>query len=324
MRAAVSTRYGPPEVVQVVDDAPEPEVGRRRPARAGARDDGQPHRLRLPRGRTRSSSAPISGLRRPKVDVWGTEYAGVVERVGREVTRFAPGDQVFGYAEGASARTPSSSPWPSPRSSRRCPTASTCPRRGRDRGRPLRAERHPARRDRAGRAGARPRRDRRDRVGGGAAARRPRRARHRHRAHRARRAGARARRPPGRRPRGARTSPRIDETVDVVLDMVGKSTFGACRRILDRDGVYVSCDLGPFAQNIALPLVTKVGPRPPGRLPVPDRDARRCSSTCARAWRAARSARCSTRRPSRSRTSSRPTATSRPARRSATSSSPST
>ena len=26
MRAAVSTRYGPPEVVHVVDDAPEPEV----------------------------------------------------------------------------------------------------------------------------------------------------------------------------------------------------------------------------------------------------------------------------------------------------------
>ena len=32
--------------------------------------------------------------------MWGTEYAGVVERVGREVTRFAPGDEVFGYAEG--------------------------------------------------------------------------------------------------------------------------------------------------------------------------------------------------------------------------------
>ncbi len=51
----------------------------------------------------------------------------------------------------------------------------------------------------------------------------------------------------------------IDETVDVVLDLVGKSTFGACRRLLTPHGVYVSSDLGPYAQNIALPLVTKLG-----------------------------------------------------------------
>ena len=51
----------------------------------------------------------------------------------------------------------------------------------------------------------------------------------------------------------------IDETVDVVLDLVGKSTFGVCRRILAADGVYISSDLGPFAQNLALPLVTKIG-----------------------------------------------------------------
>jgi NADPH:quinone reductase-like Zn-dependent oxidoreductase len=51
----------------------------------------------------------------------------------------------------------------------------------------------------------------------------------------------------------------IDETVDVVLDLVGKSTFGACRRLLTPDGVYVSSDLGPYAQNVALPLVTRIG-----------------------------------------------------------------
>jgi NADPH:quinone reductase-like Zn-dependent oxidoreductase len=44
-----------------------------------------------------------------------------------------------------------------------------------------------------------------------------------------------------------------------VLDLVGKSTFGACRRLLGPRGVYVSSDLGPFAQNVALPLVTKLG-----------------------------------------------------------------
>ena len=44
-----------------------------------------------------------------------------------------------------------------------------------------------------------------------------------------------------------------------MLDLVGKSTFGACRRILAPDGVYISSDLGPFAQNVVLPLVTKIG-----------------------------------------------------------------
>ena len=42
----------------------------------------------------------MTGWRGPKFPVWGTEYAGVVERVGPQVTRFAPGDRVFGYAEG--------------------------------------------------------------------------------------------------------------------------------------------------------------------------------------------------------------------------------
>ena len=50
-----------------------------------------------------------------------------------------------------------------------------------------------------------------------------------------------------------RTSPGAARVVDAVLDMVGKSTFGACRRILTPDGVYVSSDLGPFGQNLALP-----------------------------------------------------------------------
>ena len=41
-----------------------------------------------------------SGLRTPKNPVPGTDLAGVVESVGRDVTRFHPGDEVFGQSVG--------------------------------------------------------------------------------------------------------------------------------------------------------------------------------------------------------------------------------
>ena len=37
------------------------------------------------------------GFRKPKKPILGSEFAGVVEAVGAQVTRFKPGDQVFGY-----------------------------------------------------------------------------------------------------------------------------------------------------------------------------------------------------------------------------------
>src|ERR687888_1632370 len=40
------------------------------------------------------------GLRAPKTPVPGGDVAGTVEAVGREVTRFAPGDEVFGTGVG--------------------------------------------------------------------------------------------------------------------------------------------------------------------------------------------------------------------------------
>ena len=46
-----------------------------------------------------------------------------------------------------------------------------------------------------------------------------------------------------------------DAQYDVVLDAVGKSTFGACKPILKPRGVYISSELGPGGENVYLALL---------------------------------------------------------------------
>jgi len=46
---------------------------------------------------------PITGLRKPRNARFGTDFAGVVEAVGKSVTAFRPGDEVFGAKNGAAA-----------------------------------------------------------------------------------------------------------------------------------------------------------------------------------------------------------------------------
>jgi NADPH:quinone reductase-like Zn-dependent oxidoreductase len=49
-----------------------------------------------------------------------------------------------------------------------------------------------------------------------------------------------------------------DQRYDFVFDTVGKSSFFKCRKLLQPGGVYISSDLGYMAQNIFLPLITPI------------------------------------------------------------------
>ncbi|HKF19305.1 MAG TPA: zinc-binding dehydrogenase [Candidatus Dormibacteraeota bacterium] len=57
-----------------------------------------------------------------------------------------------------------------------------------------------------------------------------------------------------------------DQEYDVVLDAVGKSTFGRCRRLLKSHGIYVSTDAGPLAQNVILPTHHRAPRRQEGHI----------------------------------------------------------
>src|ERR1019366_4184826 len=101
MKAMVQDRYGSAEVLQL-RDIDKPEIGDHdvlvhvRAAGVNPADwavmSGLPYVAR-----------PVYGLRKPKNPVRGTDVAGQVAVVGPSVTRFRPGDEVFGWCHGAFA-----------------------------------------------------------------------------------------------------------------------------------------------------------------------------------------------------------------------------
>lgn len=95
MRAVVQHRYGPPSVLESSD------VGLPLPGRGNVLVQvaaaslhpgdcfvmtGEPYVVRL-----------VFGVRRPRHGIRGTDLAGVVAAVGRDVTTLRPGDEVFGW-----------------------------------------------------------------------------------------------------------------------------------------------------------------------------------------------------------------------------------
>jgi NADPH:quinone reductase-like Zn-dependent oxidoreductase len=102
MRAVVHDRYGPPDVLRVGDvERPVPdddEVLIRVHASTVTRGDAMGVRsvdYRFTR--------LFTGIRRPRRTHFGSEFAGVVEDVGADVTEFQVGDDVFGVKGGANA-----------------------------------------------------------------------------------------------------------------------------------------------------------------------------------------------------------------------------
>ena len=95
MKAAVYTKYGPPDVLQLREiDKPTPkdkEVLVKVYAATVNRTDcatirAKPFFMRL-----------VTGLLKPKKTITGTDFAGEIEAIGAAVTTFKVGDKVFGF-----------------------------------------------------------------------------------------------------------------------------------------------------------------------------------------------------------------------------------
>jgi NADPH:quinone reductase-like Zn-dependent oxidoreductase len=254
MKAAVHTRYGPPEVVQITE-AEKPrvkdnEVLVKVHATTVNRTDcgyraAKPFIVRF-----------FSGLIRPRVTILGNEFAGKVEAVGSGVTSFKVGDKVFGYNEGAFGAHAEYMAIPEDGSLATMPQGLTY-----EEAAPSTEGSHYAL---SFIKATKIQRGQNVLVNGATGA--------------IGSAAVQLLKSLGvavtatcdgkniELVRGLGADRVIDfttedfttdeQTYDVVLDSVGKSSFGRCKRLLKPDGIYLSSELGPLSQNPILALVT--------------------------------------------------------------------
>jgi NADPH:quinone reductase-like Zn-dependent oxidoreductase len=101
MKAVICTRYGPPEVLRLAEvERPTPrrnQIRIRIFATAVTVSDCVIRGLRAPR-RYRLLLRLLAGWNAPRRPILGMVLAGEVESVGRNVTSFKEGDQVFGMS----------------------------------------------------------------------------------------------------------------------------------------------------------------------------------------------------------------------------------
>ena len=273
MKAAVHSRYGPPEVVRIAE-VDKPAVGpdevlvRVRASTVNRTDCGfraaKPWIVRF-----------FSGLNRPRTSILGCEFAGEVEAVGERVLSLGIGDRVFGFSEdrfgahseflvfradGAIATIPPQMPFedvvPSTEGSHYALSAITRAKIGKGQevlvnggtgaigsaaiqilgqlGAVVTAVSDTDHIELVRRLGA-------DRV----------------------------------LDRNVEDFTKDSHVYDVVLDAVGKSSFGRCRRLLKPKGIYVSSDLGPLSANPALALLTPLFGGRRVMFPIPPKHTKR-------------------------------------------------
>src|SRR5262245_8434831 len=106
MKAAVYRRYGPPDVVRIEEvPRPDPQAGQllvRVRATTVSAGDSRLRSARVPPG----FGVPMRlgfGIAGPRTPILGWDFAGEVAAAGSSVSRFAPGDRVFGAGMGSHA-----------------------------------------------------------------------------------------------------------------------------------------------------------------------------------------------------------------------------
>ncbi len=101
MRAAVCERYGPPEVVTLEEiEKPVPHAGEvliKTRATTVTSGDCRVRSLNAPKGFGLMVRL-VFGVFKPRQPILGTELAGKIVAIGKNVTRFKVGDAVFGYS----------------------------------------------------------------------------------------------------------------------------------------------------------------------------------------------------------------------------------